>query len=48
MGANSKVRLSVLLRVQGLLLFIEGLFMVMHLFEKKKKEIVRKGFGFLF
>lgn len=28
MGANSKVRLSVLLRVQGLLLFIEGLFML--------------------
>lgn len=27
--------------------FIEGLFMVMHLMEKKK-EIVRKGFGFLF
>ena len=27
--------------------FIEGLFMVMHLMEKKT-EIVRKGFGFLF
>lgn len=28
--------------------FIEGLFMVMSLMERKKKEIVRKGFGFLF
>ena len=28
--------------------FIEGLFMVMHLMERKKKEIVRRGFGFLF
>ena len=28
--------------------FIEGLFMVMSLIGKKKKEIVRRGFGFLF
>lgn len=28
--------------------FIEGLFMVMLLYKRKKQEIVRKGFGFLF
>jgi len=28
--------------------FIEGLFMIMSLYGKKKQEIVRKGFGFLF